>query len=188
MSSQYQKSLDEVNETFQFYVSMLEERKGEVVRELEQAYSSKQVSLSVYSQKAQETVEKILQVWEGRKVKEILYIFSSPKGNWICGAPNEACQQWWSSDVQEAPWCSTPSASDLHSWAQSCLHPWAGVHLKLSSHSGIDYILMSMVFIQQWHALPLALFNCYPVSQLLHQHYNNVASTLQINGSCFRLV
>ena len=62
MSSQYQKSLDEVNETFQFYVSMLEERRAEVVRDLDQAYSSKQVSLSVYSQKAQETVEKILQV------------------------------------------------------------------------------------------------------------------------------
>ena len=54
--------MDEVNETFQFYVSMLEERKCEVVRDLEQAYSSKQVALSVYSQKAQETVEKILQV------------------------------------------------------------------------------------------------------------------------------
>ena len=64
LSSQYQKSLDEVNETFQFYVSMLEERKGEVVKDLEQAYSSKQVSLSVYSQKAQETVDKILQVTE----------------------------------------------------------------------------------------------------------------------------
>ena len=54
--------MDEVNETFQFYVSMLEERKAEVVRELEQAYSSKQVALSVYSQKAQETVEKVVQV------------------------------------------------------------------------------------------------------------------------------
>jgi len=64
LSSQYQKSLDEVNETFQFYVSMLEERKAEVVKDLEQAYSSKQVSLSVYSQKAQETVDKVLQVTE----------------------------------------------------------------------------------------------------------------------------
>jgi len=62
LSSQYTKSVDEVNETFQFYVSMLEERKGEIVRELEQAYSSKQVALSVYSQKAQETVDKIFQV------------------------------------------------------------------------------------------------------------------------------
>lgn len=62
LSSQYQKSLGEVNETFQFYVSMLEERKAEIARELEQAYSSKQVALSVYSQKAQETVDKIFQV------------------------------------------------------------------------------------------------------------------------------
>ena len=62
LTSQYQKSLDEVNETFQFYTSMLDERKAEVVRELEQAYSSKQVALSVYSQKAQETVEKVVQV------------------------------------------------------------------------------------------------------------------------------
>jgi hypothetical protein len=41
---------------------MLEERKAEIARELEQAYSSKQVALSVYSQKAQETVDKIFQV------------------------------------------------------------------------------------------------------------------------------
>lgn len=41
---------------------MLEERKAEVVRDLDQAYSGKQVQLSVYSQKAQDTVEKILQV------------------------------------------------------------------------------------------------------------------------------
>ena len=81
LSSQYQKSLDEVNETFQFYVSMLEERKAEVVRDLEQAYSSKQVSLSVYSQKAQETVEKILQVGDKTiwilwsPLTQILYFF-----------------------------------------------------------------------------------------------------------------
>lgn len=62
LSSQYQKSLGEVNETFSFYVSMLEERKAEIARELEQAYSNKQVALSVYSQKAQETVDKIFQV------------------------------------------------------------------------------------------------------------------------------
>ena len=65
LSSQYQKSLSEVNETFQFYVSMLDERKAEIARELEQAYSSKQVALSVYSQKAQDTVDKIFQVITG---------------------------------------------------------------------------------------------------------------------------
>ena len=41
---------------------MLEERKAEISRELEQAYSNKQVALTVYSQKAQETVDKIFQV------------------------------------------------------------------------------------------------------------------------------
>ena len=51
-----------MNETYQFYVSMLEERRSELTRELEQAYSTKQVALSVYSQKAQETVDKIFQV------------------------------------------------------------------------------------------------------------------------------
>ena len=47
---------------------MLEERKAEIARELEQAYSNKQVALSVYSQKATETVDKIFQV----KIQEIL--------------------------------------------------------------------------------------------------------------------
>jgi len=62
LASQYQKAVSEVNETYQFYVSMLEERRAEVSRELEQAYSTKQVALSVYTQKAQETVDKIFQV------------------------------------------------------------------------------------------------------------------------------
>jgi tripartite motif-containing protein 2/3 len=62
LASQYQKAVSEVNETYQFYVSMLEERRGEVSRELESAYSTKQVALSVYTQKAQETVDKIFQV------------------------------------------------------------------------------------------------------------------------------
>jgi len=62
LGGQYQKAASEVNETYQFYVSMLEERRAEVSRELEQAYSSKQVALSVYTQKAQETVDKIFQV------------------------------------------------------------------------------------------------------------------------------
>ena len=36
LASQYQKAVSEVNETYQFYVSMLEERRAEVSRELEQ--------------------------------------------------------------------------------------------------------------------------------------------------------
>ena len=41
---------------------MLEERKSELLRELEGHYSCKQVAMSVYSQKAQETVDKLYQV------------------------------------------------------------------------------------------------------------------------------
>ena len=41
---------------------MLEERKAELLRELEGHYSCKQVAMSVYSQKAQETVDKLYQV------------------------------------------------------------------------------------------------------------------------------
>lgn len=43
LQNQFQKALGEVEETFQFYVSMLEERKAEVSRELERAFSNKQV-------------------------------------------------------------------------------------------------------------------------------------------------
>merc|ERR1719508_550983 len=62
LSSQYRKAFDEVNETFQFYVSMLQERKTEVLKELEQSFSNKQVALSVYGRKARDTSDKIHQV------------------------------------------------------------------------------------------------------------------------------
>ena len=53
MTSQYDKAIAEVNETFNFYMSMLAERKVEVVKELEKLYSSKQVALSVFGQKVE---------------------------------------------------------------------------------------------------------------------------------------
>ena len=43
LSSQYRKALDEVNETYQFYVSRIQERKNEILQELEQSFSNKQV-------------------------------------------------------------------------------------------------------------------------------------------------
>jgi len=62
LSSQYRKAVDEVNETYQFYATMLQDRKGEIMMELEQAFGSKQVALSVYGRKARETADKIYQV------------------------------------------------------------------------------------------------------------------------------
>jgi len=61
---QYHKAQNEINETFQFYRSMLEERKQELLKELESVFSAKQVALNALGQKGQETVEKIYQTCE----------------------------------------------------------------------------------------------------------------------------
>lgn len=61
---QYHKAQNEINDTFQFYRSMLEERKQELLKELESVFSSKQMSLNVVGQKAQETIDKIYQTCE----------------------------------------------------------------------------------------------------------------------------
>ena len=62
LKGQFNKANLEINETFNFYTSLLEERKNELLRELEGLYSARQLSLSNYSQKAQDTVDKIYQV------------------------------------------------------------------------------------------------------------------------------
>ncbi|KAG7207048.1 hypothetical protein KM043_000930 [Ampulex compressa] len=61
---QYHKAQNEINDTFQFYRSMLEERKQELLKELESVFSTKQISLGVQTQKANETADKILQTCE----------------------------------------------------------------------------------------------------------------------------
>ncbi|XP_017887874.1 brain tumor protein [Ceratina calcarata] len=58
---QYHKAQNEINDTFQFYRSMLEERKQELLKELESVFSTKQISLSVSTQKANEMADKIHQ-------------------------------------------------------------------------------------------------------------------------------
>merc|ERR1719369_1923949 len=62
LTTQYDKAVSEVNETFNFYVSMLAERKLEVVKELEKLYSTKQVALSVFGQKIHESTDNIDQM------------------------------------------------------------------------------------------------------------------------------
>ncbi|KAI4495940.1 hypothetical protein M0802_008155 [Mischocyttarus mexicanus] len=61
---QYHKAQNEINETFQFYKSMLEERKQELLKELESVFSTKQISISVLTQKTNDSIEKILQTCE----------------------------------------------------------------------------------------------------------------------------
>lgn len=61
---QYHKAQNEINDTFLFYRSMLEERKQELLKELESVFSAKQLSLSVLSQKNQEVVDQIYKTCE----------------------------------------------------------------------------------------------------------------------------
>ncbi|XP_057666491.1 brain tumor protein [Diorhabda carinulata] len=60
----YHKAQNEINDTFLFYRSMLEERKQELLKELESVFSAKQISLGVATQKGQETCEQIYKTCE----------------------------------------------------------------------------------------------------------------------------
>merc|ERR1719228_1207389 len=62
LSSQYDKAKGEVDETFNFYLSMFSERKLDVTKEIEKLYSTKQVALSVFGQKVHESTDKIEQM------------------------------------------------------------------------------------------------------------------------------
>lgn len=57
---QYQKAQNEINETYQFYRSMLDERKQELLKELDSFYNAKTMSQSVLLTKSQEQIEKVL--------------------------------------------------------------------------------------------------------------------------------
>ena len=61
---QYHKAQNEINETFTFYKSMIEERKQELLKELEGMFNSKQMSISVLGQKMQDMIDKIAQISE----------------------------------------------------------------------------------------------------------------------------
>lgn len=61
---QYHKAQNEINETFAFYRSMLEERKQELLKEVESVFSAKQLTLNESSQKGLEVVDKIYQTGE----------------------------------------------------------------------------------------------------------------------------
>ena len=97
MTSQYEKAIAEVTETFNFYTSMLAERKLEVVRELEKLYSSKQVALSVFGQKIHEShdrieqmvvfVEKLLQSASTKEVQMFQASIESKMSPLVSGLP-----------------------------------------------------------------------------------------------------
>nr|CAG4651623.1 EOG090X01W2 [Triops cancriformis] len=60
LTTQYAKAQSDVNDTFNFYCSLLEERKNELVKEMDSNFTGRQTALSELGQKTQETVERIL--------------------------------------------------------------------------------------------------------------------------------
>lgn len=58
---QFLKAQNEINETFNFYRSMLEEKKNEALKEVDSAYNAKQVLISAMAQRMQESIEKLYQ-------------------------------------------------------------------------------------------------------------------------------
>ncbi|ESP00015.1 hypothetical protein LOTGIDRAFT_178023 [Lottia gigantea] len=59
LQSQYTKAQDDINDTYNFYRAMLEERKQDSLKELDQAFNTKQVGISTLAQKITESVEKL---------------------------------------------------------------------------------------------------------------------------------
>ncbi|KFM61352.1 B-box type zinc finger protein ncl-1, partial [Stegodyphus mimosarum] len=62
LQMQYHKAQAEISDTFNFYCSVLEERKEELMKELEDLYNTKMVSLSLMGTKVQEMVERVQQM------------------------------------------------------------------------------------------------------------------------------
>ena len=61
LQSHYHQAQNDINDTYNFYRAMLEERKAEALKELDQAFNTKQVAISTLAQKMQESVEKLYQ-------------------------------------------------------------------------------------------------------------------------------
>lgn len=57
---QYHKAQNEINETYQFYRSMLDEQKQELLKELDSFYNAKTMSQSVLLTKSQDQIDKVL--------------------------------------------------------------------------------------------------------------------------------
>ena len=55
----YHKAENEINDTFNFYRSMLEDRKQDALKELDSTYNAKQVALSAMAQRMTESIERL---------------------------------------------------------------------------------------------------------------------------------
>lgn len=59
---QHSKAMNEISEAFQFYLSMLEETKQEFLKELDDIFNSRMVSLTLLTSKVEEAVRKTQQI------------------------------------------------------------------------------------------------------------------------------
>ena len=75
LQHQYNKSQAEINDTFQFYVSLLEEVKSETLKELDESYNAKLVSLTLLNSKIREAIERVANI---ALFKDRYQKFSSP--------------------------------------------------------------------------------------------------------------
>jgi len=64
LQTQYMKAQNEITEAFAFYRTLLDERKNELLKELESLYTTRQVTLSVVTQRVQETLDRMYQAVE----------------------------------------------------------------------------------------------------------------------------
>lgn len=64
LQSHYSKAQNEVTEAFTFYRTLLDDRKNELLKELENLYITRQVTLSVVTQRVQETLDRMYQTVE----------------------------------------------------------------------------------------------------------------------------
>lgn len=62
LQMQHQKAQQEIGEAYQFYLSMLEETKMEFLKELDDIFNSRMVSLTLLTSKVEEAVRKTQQI------------------------------------------------------------------------------------------------------------------------------
>jgi len=143
LSSQYEKAVGEVSETYNFYLSMLGEKRMEMIKELEKFYSSKQVQLSIFGQKCQESQEGIGEILQ-QQTSSTFHIWTKVSGkSGRSGADGqlygEAGEHGQSSGYFDVPVLYGEQTGSLLRWPPQVRHVKllpAGIHLQLPSNPG----------------------------------------------------
>lgn len=91
MSNALTRAHSEVNETFQFFVSLLEERRTEVLRELDLAHAARHAAVAAHAKRANETIDKFSHVrrvmvlkLENRRIIALCISFRQTNSSTFC--------------------------------------------------------------------------------------------------------